>query len=139
MPESTRPNGNQDDAADLSSSEAGMPRRRVLQLLAGLGVGTGVFGKALATMSDGQPEVTDEMIRQAEWIAGVQFSDEERRLMLKGVNDAVGDYARLREVPLDNGVPPALSFFPTDSRGSNGPGEAGSVRVSESAAPVRPG
>ncbi|MCH7701133.1 MAG: amidase, partial [Planctomycetes bacterium] len=139
MAEPTRVNGNRNYAADLSPSAAGMPRRRVLQLLAGLGVGAGVFGRALATMSDDQPVVTDEMIRQAEWIAGVQFNDDERRLMLEGVNEAVGDYARLREVALDNGVPPALSFFPADSRGSNGPHEAGSVRATESAAPVRPG
>lgn len=139
MAEPTCVNGNQDYSADLSPSEVGVPRRRVLQLLAGLGVGTGVFGRALAAMSDDQPQVTDEMIRQAEWIAGVQFNDDERRLMLEGVNEAVGDYARLREVAIDNGVPPALSFFPTDSRGSNSPRQAGSVRPSESAAPVRPG
>ncbi|MCH7721201.1 MAG: amidase, partial [Planctomycetes bacterium] len=139
MAEPTCVNRNRDSSADLAPSKVGVPRRRVLQLLAGLGVGTGVFGRALASMSDDQPQVTDEMIRQAEWIASVQFNDDERRLMLEGVNEAVGDYARLREVAIDNGVPPALSFFPTDSRGSDGPRQAGSVRPWESAAPVRPG
>ena len=88
------------------------PRRQVLKALAALGVGSLVFGRALMTLAEDQLEVTKEMIQRAEWIAGVSYSDDDRELMLKGVNDALKDYAKLRAVPLDNSVPPALWFHP---------------------------
>src|SRR2546423_12588431 len=42
-------------------------RRRLLQALAGLGVGSAVFRRALAAAADKAPAVTADMIRQAEW------------------------------------------------------------------------
>jgi Asp-tRNA(Asn)/Glu-tRNA(Gln) amidotransferase A subunit family amidase len=61
--------------------------------------------------SEGQ-EVTADMIRRAEWIAGLEFSDDERELMLEDVGELQEALAKLRAVELDNGVPPAVRFDP---------------------------
>ncbi|MCB9421470.1 MAG: amidase [Ardenticatenaceae bacterium] len=57
-------------------------------------------------------EITSETLSQAEKLAGLTFTDSERELMLKGVIERRDDYAKLREVPLPNNVPPALQFVP---------------------------
>jgi len=46
-------------------------RRRVLKVLAGLGIGTAAFQRALAQQVAEQGAVTAEMLKQAEWISGV--------------------------------------------------------------------
>lgn len=92
----------------------GLSRRRLLQVLGALGVGTLAFRRALAgQVAEGQ-SVTTKAIRQAEWISGLSFTNEERELMLEDVNQALGNYARIRAVPLDNAVSPAILFFPDD-------------------------
>ncbi|MCH8148602.1 MAG: amidase [Planctomycetes bacterium] len=85
-------------------------RRRILQGLAAAGVGSVVFRRALAAMADEGRQVTPEMIKDAEWIAGMEYTDEDRKLMLEGVNEVLTGYKKIRDVPLDNGVPPALHF-----------------------------
>jgi len=87
------------------------PRRKVLQLLSGFGAGA-AFGYCLLALAEGKPRVTEEMIRQAEWTSGLTFTDEDRKLMLEGMNDLVAAFERVREVSLPNSVPPALAFRP---------------------------
>jgi hypothetical protein len=97
-------------------SEGGAPgwaRRDVLKTLAVAGAGGGVFARALTALAREGGEVTPEMIRAAEWIAGIEFSEDERALMADGVSEALEDYERLRAVPLDNGVSPAIRFDAT--------------------------
>lgn len=91
----------------------GWPRRRVLKAIAAAGAGSAVFGRALVALAqDEAGKVTPEMIRQAEWISGIRLTDDQRKLMLDGASQALGDYAKLRAVPIDNAVPPALRFDP---------------------------
>ncbi len=85
-------------------------RRRLLSLLAGAGAGAAVFGRALSALAAGAPKVTAEMVRQAEWVAGVSFSDEERALLLEDLDEAFAGLAELRAVAIDNAVPPAFAF-----------------------------
>jgi len=87
-------------------------RRRVMALLAGAGAGAAVFGRALAALAAGAPKVTAEMVRQAEWISGVAFTDEERDLMLEDLDETAEGLATLRGLDLDNAVPPAFTFAP---------------------------
>ena len=113
------------------------PRRQVLKTLAAMGIGSAVFARALETLAAEKPQVTEEMIRQAEWIAGLTYTDDDRKLMLKGLNDARGNYERLRGVELDNSVPPALWFQPAP--GANAAtAPRGRVEPSEWAAAPRP-
>ncbi len=99
-------------------------RRNFLKIvsLVGAGAGAGVFDRALAAMAEEGREVTPAMIRKAEWIAGLDLTSDERALMAEDVGKALEDYRKLRAVPLDNAVAPALRFDPTP--GGRGVGQA---------------
>jgi len=95
----------------MTDRDTGVDRRLFCNLCASLGVAGTVLPDILwaADMADG---ITTDQLAAAEALAGLQFTDEERRLMLDGVNELRGSYGTLREVGLDNAVPPALSFDP---------------------------
>jgi len=57
-------------------------------------------------------KITLEMLRDAEEIAGLDFTDAQREMMLKGVNQNRDIYKELRQVHLDVSVPPAFRFSP---------------------------
>ena len=95
-----------------SASTVDRQRRRLVALLAGAGASAAVFGRALAALAEGPGRVTAEMVKRAEWISGVAFSDEERELMLADLGDTEEGIAALRAVVLDNAVPPAVVFAP---------------------------
>ncbi|MGH7465607.1 MAG: amidase, partial [Longimicrobiales bacterium] len=59
-----------------------------------------------------QETVTKQMVEQAEKIAGLEFTDEERESIARGLSNRVRNYERLREVPLPNSVVPAIQFDP---------------------------
>ncbi len=100
-------------------SMAAWTRRRVLKTISAAGVSSAVFGRALVALAQdqakGQPAVTPEMIQQAQWISGIKLTDDQRKLMLEGMNKEVADFAKLRSVPLENAVPPAFRFDPAQS------------------------
>ncbi|MCW4035939.1 MAG: amidase, partial [Candidatus Bathyarchaeota archaeon] len=56
--------------------------------------------------------ITKDEVAGAEKIVGLGFTDSERELMLKRLNDRFGNYEKLRSIKLDNSVPPALNFNP---------------------------
>jgi Asp-tRNA(Asn)/Glu-tRNA(Gln) amidotransferase A subunit family amidase len=117
--------------------EPNWSRRSVLKVLGATG-SAAVFSRAVLTLADEGGKVSGDMIEQAEWIAGVRLSDEERQLMLEGMNELLEDFEQLRAIELDNGVPPALFFAPqVFSPVSDGP-SGDHVRVTESAASARP-
>jgi len=120
----------------------------VLKVLSAAGVGAGVFGRALEALAQEAPEITGDMIRQAEWVAGVEYTEEEREGMLQALNQQVTAWESLRDVPLDNAVSPALHFMPAgtaaeDVRGeSNWPGPdtwSGAARIENRTGGVSPG
>jgi Asp-tRNA(Asn)/Glu-tRNA(Gln) amidotransferase A subunit family amidase len=59
-----------------------------------------------------QGTLTVESLRAAEQLAGLELTDEERQLMLDGLEGLRKDYETLRTVALDNSIPPALRFDP---------------------------
>ncbi|HSG81602.1 MAG TPA: amidase, partial [Gemmatimonadota bacterium] len=89
-------------------------RRRFLAYFSSVGLGSTLLPGALwARLQDQEePRITSEMLVDAEQVAGLEFSDEERELMLRGLNGRLRSYEQLREVDLPNGVPPALYFDP---------------------------
>ncbi|MGH9339830.1 MAG: amidase family protein [Acidobacteriota bacterium] len=95
-----------------------LDRRRFVACLSSLGISSTLFPNILWASLQEQQEseaalrITKEMIREAEKLAGLEFSEEERELMLKGVNEHLEYYEKLRTVPLDNSVAPALQFDP---------------------------
>ena len=133
---------NQPSLSDLSetisSHGSKWTRREALKLLSVAGAGSAVFARALSALAAEKTEVTGDMIRQAEWISGLELTTEERKLMLKGVTGAIEKYQKLREVPLDNGVPPALRFDPAPLTSPHtNPGRS-TVQITPSASSRRP-
>ncbi len=86
-----------------------LTRRQLVERAALAAAGSAVFARALAA-SAGEHPVTTEMIRQAEWITGLELDDAERELMVEDVHELVGQLEALRAVELDNGVAPAVRF-----------------------------
>jgi Asp-tRNA(Asn)/Glu-tRNA(Gln) amidotransferase A subunit family amidase len=92
----------------MASSQA---RRRFLKT-ATLLSGSAVFSRALFSLAEGEAAVTTDLVKQAEWVSGLSFTDAERQLMLNDLNDIVSGTKKLREVALDNSVPPAFLWRP---------------------------
>jgi Asp-tRNA(Asn)/Glu-tRNA(Gln) amidotransferase A subunit family amidase len=92
-------------------------RRKFCSLCAGFGVaGTALPGLIWSEMEK-RGELTVASLRAAEELAGLEFSDDERQLMLDGLEDLRKDYESLRKVRLDNSIPPALRFDPETAGG----------------------
>jgi Asp-tRNA(Asn)/Glu-tRNA(Gln) amidotransferase A subunit family amidase len=91
-------------------------RRTLLKGLAGLGIGTATFRRALAAQAAQAGSVTPEMIKQAEWIAGLDLTDEERTNAARTITRSLRSFAELRKVDIGYDVPPALTFLPVPPR-----------------------
>ncbi len=88
-------------------------RRRVLKILAGVGVGNLAFQRALtAAIQSSSEAVTAEMIRQAEWVADIELPDSEREEVAKSVDRIRSAARQLRSIPVDADTVPALVFRP---------------------------
>ena len=59
-----------------------------------------------------QPKITDAMLEAAATIAGITLTQEQRTMMLDGVNQQRSAYAAVRKLHLPNPVAPALLFDP---------------------------
>jgi Asp-tRNA(Asn)/Glu-tRNA(Gln) amidotransferase A subunit family amidase len=86
-------------------------RRHILAALAGVGIGTVAFQRALAAQAERAGKVTPELIEQAAWIAGIEITEEDRKSVAAAVQRDQKKFESLRSVALKNSVPPALSFF----------------------------
>jgi hypothetical protein len=95
---------------DNDSSPLTPTRRQWLQVLAGTGIGSAVFQRALAAQAEPTAAVTPEMIQQAEWISGITLSDADRKSLAGRLIWALRNFKALRAVKLPNAAPPALSF-----------------------------
>ena len=87
-------------------------RRSFLGYFVGLGLGSTLFPGILWARVASGTEVNDAAIVAAAEIAGLTFSDDERKQMLSGLKGQPQTLAALRAVPLDNGVAPAIVFNP---------------------------
>lgn len=97
-----------------SPVKAGLGRREFLSLVSSLGVSSTVFSAHLwAHLQEEQVlRIDTAIIREAEKLAGLEFTEEQRELMLEGVNRRLEGYEKLRRVTLANHIPPALRFDP---------------------------
>jgi Asp-tRNA(Asn)/Glu-tRNA(Gln) amidotransferase A subunit family amidase len=101
-----------DDRAGGHDGATSPTRRHMLCVLAGLGIGSAVFQRALVSAADEAKTLTPEMIEQAEWIAGLKLSSEDRKALLDSLKRQQREFETIRGVSLANEVPPALSFNP---------------------------
>jgi len=110
------------------SPRSGFDRRRFVTVVAGLGAGT-AFANVLWAAVEGGAPLDRGTLAAAEQVAGIEFTDPERDLMLKGLDELRADYAALRTLPLGNDVPPAVAFDPTLA-GEDPPDGASWLRLS---------
>ena len=84
----------------------------------GTGLGSTLFPGALwarmrqENAENGPVSITAEMIADAERVAGIELSEDERETMLRGVERNLRSYEELRALRIPNEVPPALVFDP---------------------------
>jgi Asp-tRNA(Asn)/Glu-tRNA(Gln) amidotransferase A subunit family amidase len=98
----------------------GLDRRRFLAFFAALGLaGTSLPRRLWAAAADGP--ITKKVLARCEQMAGLEFTDSERQLMLAGLGELREDYAKLRQVTLANSVPPAFRFDPQPEAPPAGP------------------
>ncbi|MEK6238600.1 MAG: amidase, partial [Planctomycetales bacterium] len=113
-------------------------RRNALRTLAGLGVGTLVFQRALAVQAAETGAVTAEMVRQAEWVAGIELQEEDREAVADGLRRTMESVRNLRQVPIGYDVPPAIHFHAAPNQPPNSGAPRGQIQPIESAAGKRP-
>jgi Asp-tRNA(Asn)/Glu-tRNA(Gln) amidotransferase A subunit family amidase len=110
-------------------------RRQLMKTLAGIGVGSAVFQRAVVAQAPKEGALTEEMIQQAEWISGLKLTEAERKALVGRINGSLRSYERLRKVPLPNDVPPAFAFVPSSAPAERG---RGSVEPISNAVPKKP-
>ncbi|WP_425616333.1 amidase [Anatilimnocola sp. NA78] len=88
-----------------------LSRRHLLAALTGAGIGTVAFQRALAAQVEQVGKITPQLIEQSEWIAGIELSEEDRQSVADAVQRDQRKLELLRQVDLENSVPPALTFF----------------------------
>lgn len=80
-----------------------------------IGLGTSLMPGVLWAQTQGQPQtadITPEQIAAAEEVAGLKFSDEERKSMAQGLARARSGIESLHKEPLDMGMFPTIVFDP---------------------------
>ena len=89
-------------------------RRDFIAYFAGLGLSSTLFPGVLwaQVQQRSAQKITKEMLIAAERIAGLNFTDAQREMMLLGVNGNLAFYEELRRVNLDVSDVPALRFSP---------------------------
>jgi hypothetical protein len=95
-----------------SPISADLTRRGLFEALAAAGVGTAVFQRAVSAQAEKAHAVTPEMIEQAEWVAGLKLSPEERKDVAGLVDGWQDGFGALRAMQLNNAVPFPLTFNP---------------------------
>lgn len=94
-----------------SSKTTSLDRRGFMAYFSALGLGgTLLPGVLWARMQE--EEISSEMIREAEKLAGLSFTDAERDMMLRGLENNRSAYRELRARRIPNEIAPAVQFDP---------------------------
>ena len=93
-----------------------MKRRDALAALTSLGIGSATFHRALADDVEKSGDITAEMISSAEWVAGLELTEEERTATLRNLRGELRNFASLRQVDIPYHVPPAIQFAADPTR-----------------------
>ena len=96
----------------FASNSSGYDRRTLLRKLSGLGLGSVVFQRALAAKVEAEQTVSPEMIQQAEWVAGIALSEEDRRATASAVQRQLHGITAMHSVAVPYEVAPAVAFHP---------------------------
>ena len=94
------------------STKNALSRRKFLAYFSGLGLSSTLLPGILWAKYQEEKIVTKNMLRDAEILSGLEFTEEERELMLQGLEDNLKNYKILREIEIENSVSPAIYFNP---------------------------
>lgn len=99
---------------DTARSEhpSALDRRTFMTYFSAIGLGGTALPAALWSRAQQAEEITKDMLAEAEAVSGLEFSDDERELMLRGLSRNRDAYRALREQDIPNAVPPAIAFDP---------------------------
>ena len=97
-----------------SSDRENENRRRFLTYFSRVGLTSTLLPGVLWTRLEAQqpPRITLDMLKAAERIAGLEFTDAQRELLIADVNSHLDHYEHLRKIPLPNDVVPCVRFSP---------------------------
>jgi Asp-tRNA(Asn)/Glu-tRNA(Gln) amidotransferase A subunit family amidase len=89
-------------------------RRRFLAYFSSTGLAATLLPGVLWTRLEAQetPRITLDMLKAAERIAGLEFTDAQRELLIGDVNNHLNQYEHLRKIPLANDVVPCVRYSP---------------------------
>ena len=121
---------------DSSSCDHQVTRRDLFAALAALGIGSEVFQRAVAAGTEKPGPITADSIKEAEWIAGLELSETDRKRVATILARWQNNVRKLRQVKVANAVPFPLMFAPAPGLP---PGEkTGTVELTDRGAPKKP-
>lgn len=82
---------------------------KIIFLFGGIALG---FLLAFTLISDKDTPITSEMIKNAASVIGLEFTPAERDTMIDALEDTRENLLAIRNLKLDNSIPPALNFNP---------------------------
>ena len=71
-----------------------------------------VGGSEVKASTDSMPKITPGMIDAAAVIAGISITDEQKKMMLEGLEQLRKSYTAIRDLKMPNSVAPAFVFDP---------------------------
>src|SRR5208282_784410 len=87
-------------------------RRHFLATCSGAGLTSTLFPGVLLGLAADKPKITADLIDAAARIAGVPIAEDQKQMLLDGLNSQVGDYEAVHKLQIPNSVAPALVFDP---------------------------
>lgn len=98
--------------SDLDLDSAPLDRRTFMGYFAGAGLGSTLFPGVLWAKAAAGAEITVQTVAAAEELAGLEFSKEQREIIVDDLKQQRSQIQALHKVRLRNDVPPALLFDP---------------------------
>jgi Asp-tRNA(Asn)/Glu-tRNA(Gln) amidotransferase A subunit family amidase len=90
-------------------------RRELLAAVAAVGVGSATFQRAVVAAAAAQPKigaVTEDMVKGAEWVAGIELTAEQRRQVAGTMTRTLQTVASLHKLDIGYAVAPVAHFNP---------------------------
>ena len=125
------------DSPATDARVAGVDRRAFLGYFSSIGLGGTLLPGVLWAQAQQQETVTPAMVAQAEKIAGLEFTDEEREEIAQGLSRNLRGWQQLREAEIPMTLPPAVHFDPV-LPGMTLPAQRRPMRIGPAPAVQRP-
>ena len=110
-------------------------RRTWLAHLSALGIGSIAFQRALAHKASEAGTITAKMVSDAQWMADIELTDQEKETLAKQLQDQSESERKLRAMNLEADTGPAMSFMPhffaenlPEDRPASAPSKSSSTR-----------